>query len=151
MPAYREAVACTRTERTNTTTFTTKPVIATASIDTASTDESSRARRSPASTSTYPAVAKRSTALASDARISSRNSPNVRAPSDDARLATTMAPRARRIATPSVSMCAASESSAREPERNAVVASTTTKPTVSARATQSRPTLRAAVRRRASP
>ena len=55
------------------------------------------------------------------------------------------------MATPSVSMWAASESRARDPVTNAVTASTTTKVAVSASATQSRPTLRAAVRRRASP
>ena len=48
-------------------------------------------------------------------------------PSCDARFATTIEPRARAMATPSVSMWAASESRARDPVTNAVTASTTTK------------------------
>ena len=55
------------------------------------------------------------------------------------------------MATPSVSMWAASDSRASEPATKAVIASTTTKVAVSASATHSRPTFRAAVRRRASP
>ncbi len=90
-------------------------------------------------------------AFTNDARTSSRKSPKVRDPSCDARLATTMAPRARAMATPSVSMWAASDRRASEPVTKAVTASTTTKATVIASATHRRPTLRAAVRRSASP
>ncbi len=52
--------------------------------------------------------------------------------------------------TASVTMWAASESSASDPATNAVTTSTTTKTAVSTKATHSRPTFRAAVRRKAS-
>ena len=124
----------------NTTRFTTRP---------ADRDHEHRARRrrwcrrrpdaGPPRPARSPPPRRCSTAFSSDARISSRNRPKVRDPSCDARFATTMEPRARAMATPSVSMWAASESRARDPVTNAVTASTTTKVAVSTSATQSRP------------
>ena len=75
----------------------------------------------------------------------------MRAPSFDARLATRIAPSARAMARPSVSMCALSDKRASEPATNAVTASTTTKTTVSTRAIQRGFTLRAAARRSVAP
>ncbi len=124
--------------------------MATTSIGPASTSKSPLINRSAASISTYVATIISRIAFTSDARISRRNSPNVRPPSRDARLAMTIAASASPIATASVAMWAASDNSASEPVTSAVTASTTTNTAVSANATQRRPTCCAAVRRIAS-